>query len=113
MTGVTGVRTRRVQELLTNLGFIAPTVPGWRDQAACSGTNPEVFYPVESGLRIHAEIAAAKQVCAGCPVRELCLADVMAWEDPSLRWGVAGGASAGERSELFEVRRHNQNGEVA
>ena len=113
MTGVTGVRSRRVRELLTNLGFLAPKVRGWREQAACKGTDPEVFYPVGAGPEVAERVVAAKRVCAGCPVRELCLADVMAWEDPSLRWGVVGGASTGERSELFEVRRHNQNGEVA
>jgi WhiB family redox-sensing transcriptional regulator len=111
--GVTGVRSRRVRELLTDLGFIAPAVRGWRDQAACSGTNPEVFYPVGSGPEIAPRVAAAKQVCAGCPVRQVCLADVMSWEDPALRWGVVGGLWAADRSVLFENRRVNQIGEVA
>ena len=105
MKGVTGVRSRRVRELLTDLGFIAPAVRGWRDQAACSGTNPEVFYPVGSGPEIAPRVAAAKQICAGCPVRELCLADVMSSEDPDLRWGVVGGLVPAERSALFERQR--------
>jgi WhiB family redox-sensing transcriptional regulator len=113
MTGSRGVRPERVRAVVASLGFTAPIERDWRERAACSGTDPEVFYPVGTGSRIYAEVAAAKRVCAACLVREMCLAEAMASEDPAMRWGVVGGLSAAERSELFENRRAHQIGEVA
>lgn len=100
-----GVRAQRVRRLLDGLGFVGAGVAGWRVDAACVGEDPEVFFPVGVGPALVERVDTAKQVCAGCPVRELCLADVMASEDPAARWGVLGGLSAGERAELFAARR--------
>jgi WhiB family redox-sensing transcriptional regulator len=72
----------------------------WRDAAACVHEDPEIFYPVDETPNSPA-IARAKQVCAGCPMRKVCLADVMAWEDPMRRWGVTGGLTASERAARF------------
>lgn len=105
MTGRTGARDHRVRRLLGELGFTGAGVAGWRERAACRGVEPEVFYPVGAGPLVRDAVAEAKRVCAGCPVRELCLADSMASEDPALRWGVTGGLSAPERAELFSVQR--------
>ena len=49
----------------------APPVPalaGWRYRAACRGADLEVFFP---GRGEPAE--PARQICAGCPVRQPCL----------------------------------------
>jgi WhiB family redox-sensing transcriptional regulator len=116
MTGVTGERSRRVRQLLDSLGFHAPADQHWRERAACCGVDPELFFPAGAGPVVAAQVERAKRVCAGCPVRELCLADVMAWEDPALRWGVVGGLSPDERAELLERRRLEMGrarGEVA
>jgi hypothetical protein len=72
----------------------------WRDAAACTRVDPEIFYPVDETPHSPA-VAYAKRVCAGCPVRKVCLADVMAWEDPARRWGVTGGLTAVERAARF------------
>ena len=46
----------------------------WHRRAACAGEDPGLFFPVGStGPSALAEIAAAKAVCARCPVREACL----------------------------------------
>ena len=45
-----------------------PALAGWRYRAACRGTDLKVFFP---GRGESAE--AARQICAGCPVREPCL----------------------------------------
>jgi WhiB family redox-sensing transcriptional regulator len=72
----------------------------WHLDAACAGVDPEVFYPLDLGPD-SAGVAAAKQVCAVCPVRAECLADVMAAEDPARRWGISGGTTPAERAALF------------
>lgn len=98
-------RADRLARLLAQLGFSRPVSAGWRRDAACVGRDPELFYPVDEDPRQVARIERAKQVCAGCPVQRVCLADAMACEDPELRWGVVGALSAAERSALFEARR--------
>jgi WhiB family redox-sensing transcriptional regulator len=71
------------------------TDQNWREWAACFGLDPEQFFPAPSG---HPDRAAeAKRVCAGCPVRELCLADALANADMH---GVRGGKTADERLKL-------------
>lgn len=61
----------------------------------------KVFFPIDSGPAGELAVARAKAVCASCPVRAECLADLMAAEDPAERFGVCGGLSADERAELF------------
>jgi hypothetical protein len=108
-----GTRATRVRRVLDALGFVPPAGQGWRERAVCREVDPELFYPVGVGAQVAEQTQRARQVCAGCPVRRVCLADVMASEDPGLRWGVAGGLSAVERVALFTARRDAQVGEVA
>lgn len=98
-------RTERVRRLLAELGFTGPGMAGWRERGACLGVDPELFYPVGEGVAVAAQTDRARRVCAGCPVRTECLAEVMASEDPGLRWGIAGGLSPVDRSELFARSR--------
>lgn len=69
----------------------------WRARAACVDVDPEAFFPVgEAGPVFVAQVAAAKAVCAGCPVRAECLADALV----GLAYGIAGGLTAEERRGL-------------
>ena len=77
---------------------------GWRDAAACVHVDAEIFYPVDERPDSPA-VTAAKQVCAACPVRKICLADVMAWEDPARRWGITAGLTPAERAARFNRER--------
>jgi hypothetical protein len=77
----------------------------FRHRAACRGVDPELFFPVAERGREHDEqVAAAKAVCASCPVRAECLA----WALRSLSCGVAGGMTErerrGVRSEARQAR---------
>lgn len=85
---------------------------GWRDAAACVHADPELFYPVDDHPDSPA-VTAAKQVCAGCPVRKICLADVMAWEDPVRRWGITAGLTPTERAARFARRQPGTGRAVA
>ncbi|MHB1762637.1 MAG: WhiB family transcriptional regulator [Acidimicrobiales bacterium] len=66
----------------------------WADQGRCRGLDPDMFFP-EAGV-LSATIAAAKAVCAECPVRSECLA----WALRHEKFGIWGGTSAKERRAL-------------
>ncbi len=93
--------------ILRALLFDGEPAPAWRDQAACADTPPAVFYPDPAD---HVMAMAAKRVCAGCPVRQACLADVLSWERPSRRHGIAGGRTPTERHRLVVARRREEQG---
>lgn len=71
----------------------------WADQAACKGMR--IFFPTQAGPgynpRMVREVAAAKAVCAGCSVREDCLAHATATNETR---GIWGGLTASERGRL-------------
>lgn len=89
---------------ITTNSTAMPAVRDWRRAAACAAVDPETFYPLDLDPTGPA-VAAARRVCAGCPVRAECLADVMAGEDPARRWGVTAGLTADERAVLYATRR--------
>lgn len=74
----------------------------WRDRAACrGGGDPERFFPTaEAGPDYEAQVAVAKAVCAGCPVRAECLE----WA-AELPYGIAGGMTEDERRQHRAGRR--------
>ena len=94
----------------------------WHAQAKCSayGTDPETpFYAepystMKDALESHA-IRKAKSMCASCPVRRNCLADVLTWEPrlPSQGRakhyatlpGIWGGTLPEERRRAHKLRR--------
>jgi WhiB family transcriptional regulator, redox-sensing transcriptional regulator len=45
----------------------------WRRRAACRGADPELFFPEGTSSPALRAAAQAKQICAACPVRALCL----------------------------------------
>jgi WhiB family transcriptional regulator, redox-sensing transcriptional regulator len=83
-----------------------PAGRDWRDHAACTAVDPELFYPVDASEGAPA-VAVAKLTCLACPVRAECLADVMGAEDPARRWGITGGLTPTERTVLFARQRAN------
>jgi WhiB family redox-sensing transcriptional regulator len=64
----------------------------WRELAACRGTDLEVFFP---GRGESAE--PARQVCAGCPVRQPCLDYAIS---NRITHGIWGGLTERERRAL-------------
>jgi WhiB family redox-sensing transcriptional regulator len=45
----------------------------WRLAAACRSADPELFFPLSESGQALEQIAEAKVICAGCPVRRQCL----------------------------------------
>lgn len=78
---------------ITALGiFDKDTEYHYRDEAVCSGTDPEIFFPEKGG-----STREGKKVCLGCPVRAECLQDAM---DHDERFGIWGGFSERERRAM-------------
>ncbi|GAA1189888.1 WhiB family transcriptional regulator [Pseudonocardia alaniniphila] len=84
----------------------------WHLDAACVGADPEVFFPLDLAPVSHG-VAAAKRICALCPVQAECLADVMIAEDPARRWGISAGTTPAERAALFAAQRQATPAAVA
>lgn len=62
----------------------------WQDEALCSQTDPEVFYPETAG-----EVVQARRICVKCPVRQECLDRAM--ENGEV-YGIWGGTTREDRS---------------
>lgn len=77
----------------------------WRHYAACRDHDPELFFPIGVTGPAMDQLAEAKAVCDGCPVRCLCLEwAVLAGVDH----GVWGGMSEDERRALRRRTRRHQ-----
>lgn len=70
--------------------------PAWMAEGACRGRPDVSFFP-----ELGEETAPAKAVCAGCPVREACLAFAL---DERIGHGVWGGLSTKQRRDLVKGR---------
>ena len=70
---------------------------GWRRSAACRGCDVELFFPVGTTGPAIDQIASAKAVCGGCPVRADCLDFALVTNQEA---GVWGGATEEERRRL-------------
>ena len=76
----------------TDLTAPARFAARWRQQAACHGTDLNLFYP-ERGQ----SAGSARQVCAQCPVRQPCLEYALSNRITS---GIWGGLTERERRPL-------------
>lgn len=84
--------TAALQRLRTTGGVLRGGLPGtWAAAAACRGMNPDEWMDDQPAL----PTAAARTVCAACPVRTACVAHALAHEEP---WGMWGGLTTRERA---------------
>jgi WhiB family redox-sensing transcriptional regulator len=72
----------------------------WQLLGACRGQDTELFFHPEGerGSRRSSREAAAKAVCAQCPVLHLCREHALASREP---YGVWGGLSETEREAVY------------
>jgi WhiB family redox-sensing transcriptional regulator len=59
----------------------------WRSAAACQSCDPDLFFPLSSSGPAVEQIARAKEICAGCPVRRECLAFALRTRQAHGVWG--------------------------
>lgn len=73
----------------------------WVLEAACRGTDIDVFFP--DGRSTAAATKIAKQICASCPVRMECLSYAIEAESGTYqghRHGIYGGLTPQERASM-------------
>lgn len=70
------------------------------DYPSCVGEDPELFYPEgrPESYTHQLQVAVAKAVCDGCPIREQCLEDNL-----EVEFGIYGGKTAQERRAIREA----------
>ncbi|MGZ8785829.1 MAG: WhiB family transcriptional regulator [Acidimicrobiia bacterium] len=68
---------------------------GWREEAACSGLDTNLFFPATEDDQV--QLSVARQVCALCPVQESCLAYAV---ESRQTVGIWGGATTRERRRI-------------
>ena len=66
------------------------------DRGACQAAEPELFFPLSAAGPAVAQVAAAKAVCRGCPVRAECLDYAM---QTAQDHGIWGGTTEEERRQ--------------
>jgi len=76
----------------------------WQLDAACRGGDTEQFFHPENerGPRRAAREAAAKAICAQCPVIRECASYALRTREP---YGIWGGLGESERDEILAGRR--------
>lgn len=74
----------------------------WRRDAACGGAPLDWFFPGPNG-----DTTEAQRLCAGCPVRDMCLTEALALREI---YGFRGGTTGDERVRL--LRRKANHAEV-
>lgn len=65
-------------------------------RVACRDEDPELFFPVGAGPAATAQAAAAKRVCARCPLEDSCLTVALRHDTA----GVWGGTTEDERRDM-------------
>ena len=89
---------------------LAYTTSSWELRAACRDTQFSWFISRlagESASQRRTREAAAKQICAGCSVREECLDYALRVAEP---FGIWGGLNEAERRDLLSLIAHPPGG---
>ena len=74
----------------------------WIERGACTGHDPELFFPVGSTPLAIEQVERAAAICHTCPVRDECLEwSLVTCQDA----GVWGGLDEEARRELRRARR--------
>jgi len=77
----------------------------WMARGSCAEMAPSTFFPSDG-----AGVEEARRICAGCPVRELCLEHALSHR---IDHGVWGGCSERERRRILKRRRQARAARVS
>ncbi|MFE2479731.1 WhiB family transcriptional regulator [Streptomyces sp. NPDC001194] len=89
----------------------SPAVLPGLSAPACRNADPALFFPAYGVPLSDLQIRAAKELCAGCPVREECLAIAVRSDESD---GIWGGTTPIERRRMrVQLARMEQGAELA
>jgi WhiB family transcriptional regulator, redox-sensing transcriptional regulator len=77
----------------------------WRNAAACTDEDPELFFPIGTTGPAIEQVERAKAICRRCPVAEPCLEWALQTNQDA---GVWGGLSEDERRSLRRSRQRRR-----
>ncbi len=102
---MTATTRRPIQHAATQSGdrhAPQPAIRDWRHQAECRKHDGELWFPVGISGPAVVQAEKAKEICASCPVRKMCLQ----WATDTVQdSGVWGGLTEQERSLLRRPSR--------
>lgn len=78
-----------------------PALSDWRDQAACVGEDPEIFFPLSDLALPGAEATLARAICRRCPVIVVCRTWAL---DHGEDDGIWGATTAAQRRAIRRAR---------
>ena len=90
------VYTKKQRELREELDRMP--LPSWMADGLCLDYHPDLWFSDNRNA-----IDRAKEICAGCPVRDLCLQWAL---DTRERHGVFGGQTFGERANILRRAKY-------
>jgi len=74
---------------------------GWWSEAACLTSDPDLFFPISWSGPALRQVAEAKAICAGCPIRQACLGYAL---EVGPVEGIWGGTTEAERRPLARAQ---------
>jgi len=74
----------------------------WWSRAACSASDPDLFFPISSSGPALGQVTRAKAICARCQVRQACLGYAL---EAGPIHGIWGGMTEEERQRLVRGDR--------
>lgn len=85
---------------LTIEDLAAPEIGAWKDDAACNGIDPDLFFSSDDKAQ-----RRALELCKACPVREECLRWAVEHRE---MYGIWGGMEESDRRSLIRERRRQR-----
>ena len=78
-------------------------VTEWRAAGACRSADPELFFPIATGVAVTVtQVMKAQRICAGCGVRQECLDFALAHDQ---LYGIWGGTTPEDRQRARRRKR--------
>jgi WhiB family transcriptional regulator, redox-sensing transcriptional regulator len=74
----------------------------WREDVACHGADPDLFFPIGTTGAASRQAEMAKRICRACPVQIQCLAWAL---QNGVTDGVWGGTTPDERRMIRNMSR--------
>ncbi|MEU0336727.1 WhiB family transcriptional regulator [Streptomyces sp. NPDC006193] len=76
----------------------------WRDEAACAGEDPELFFPLSDSVAPDSQASSARAICRRCPVLLPCRSWAIEHGEDDGIWGAT---TAAQRRAIRRATRRD------